>query len=94
MFDASTVDALRRFQAMAHLPVTGEFDAATKAKMADHRCGNADVANFVATGGRWPTTDLVYAFSEFSPDLSPAQCRQAIHQAFSTWAGFTRADLP
>lgn len=89
-FDDSTVEALRQFQVMAGLPVTGVFDEATKAKTAAPRCGNPDVSSFVATGGRWATTDLTYAFSEFSPDLDPARCRQAVHQAFSTWAGWTR----
>ncbi len=88
-FDDATRDALRSFQAMAGLPVTGELDDATRAKMIAPRCGNADVRSFVATGGRWPTTDLVYAFSEFSPDLDAARCRAAVHQAFSTWAGWT-----
>lgn len=89
-FDEATVEALRQFQAMAGLPVTGVFDEATKAKTSAPRCGNPDVSSFVATGGRWATTDLTYAFSEFSPDLDPAQCRQAVHQAFSTWAGWTK----
>lgn len=89
-FDDSTMEALRQFQAMAGLPITGIFDEATKAKTAAPRCGNPDIAAFVATGGRWATTDLTYTFSEFSPDLNPALCRQAVHQAFSTWAGWTR----
>ena len=89
-FDDSTAEALRQFQVMAGLPVTGVFDEATKAMTSAPRCGNPDAHGFVASGGRWATTDLTYAFSEFSPDLNPAQCRQAVHQAFSTWAGWTR----
>lgn len=89
-FDDSTAAALRQFQIMAGIPVTGVFDEATKAMTAAPRCGNHDARGFVATGGRWGTTNLTYAFSEFSPDLNPALCRQAIHQAFSTWAGWTK----
>ena len=89
-FDDSTAEALRQFQVMAGIPVTGVFDEATKAMTAAPRCGNHDAHGFVASGGRWATTNLTYAFSEFSPDLNPGLCRQAIHQAFSTWAGWTR----
>jgi hypothetical protein len=88
-FDAATTEALREFQRMSNLPETGEFDEATRDMTAMPRCGNTDVRSFVATGGRWPSNNLTYAFSEFSPDLTPAQCRQAVHQAFSTWAGWT-----
>lgn len=89
-FDDSTAEALRQFQVMAGIPVTGVFDEATKAMTAAPRCGNHDAHGFVASGGRWATTNLTYAFSEFSPDLNPGLCRQAIHQAFSTWAGWSR----
>ena len=89
-FDDSTAEALCQFQVMAGIPVTGVFDEATKAMTAAPRCGNHDAHGFVASGGRWATTNLTYAFSEFSPDLDPARCRQAVHQAFSTWAGWTR----
>lgn len=88
-FDDATEEALRRFQRMTGLQATGTLDEATRDMMAQPRCGNVDVKSFVTTGGRWPTTDLVYAFQEFSTDVSPAMCRQAVHQAFSTWAGWT-----
>jgi Matrixin/Putative peptidoglycan binding domain len=88
-FDAATEAALREFQMMANLPQTGTLTAETLAKMSSPRCGNPDVAGFVATGGRWASRNLTYAFQEFTPDLSPADCRQAVHQAFSTWAGWT-----
>ena len=35
--------AIREFQTMARLPVTGQFDAATVEKMHMPRCGMADV---------------------------------------------------
>jgi peptidoglycan hydrolase-like protein with peptidoglycan-binding domain len=104
-FDDATEEAIRQFQTMAGLPATGELDAATRDKMQQPRCGNPDitpvsnptilslvekdVAAFVATGGRWPTRNLRYAFQETGLDLPAASVRQAIHQAFSTWAGWT-----
>jgi Matrixin/Putative peptidoglycan binding domain len=103
-FDEATEEALRMFQKMAGLEVTGTFDASTRQKMGQARCGNPDVtpltnpsiaslvepgvAPFVATGGRWPTRALTYALQETGLDLSAAAVRQAIHQAFSTWAGW------
>jgi peptidoglycan hydrolase-like protein with peptidoglycan-binding domain len=89
-FDSETETALRQFQVMAGLEPTGTLTAETAKKMSAPRCGNSDIVGFVASGGRWATTDLTYAFSEFSLDLSADQVRQAVHQAFSTWAGWTR----
>jgi hypothetical protein len=104
-FDEATEEALRQFQQMAGLPVTGKLDKATREKMQQPRCGNPDItpvinptilslvdpdiAGFVATGGRWPTRNLRYAFQETGIDLPGPSVRQAIHQAFSTWAGWT-----
>ena len=104
-FDDATESALRAFQTMANLPVTGVLDAATREKIQQPRCGNPDVslpnptiasmgqpdlAAFVATGGRWPTSDLTYALQETGVDLPAATVRECVHQAFSTWAGWTR----
>jgi peptidoglycan hydrolase-like protein with peptidoglycan-binding domain len=104
-FDDATEEALKEFQKMAALPITGKLDKATREKMQQPRCGNPDiapvsnptilslvepdVAGFVATGGRWPTRNLRYAFNETGIDLPAPSVRQAIHQAFSTWAGWT-----
>jgi peptidoglycan hydrolase-like protein with peptidoglycan-binding domain len=104
-FDEATEEALRLFQERAGLPVTGKLDKATREKMQQPRCGNPDItpvsnptilslvepdlAGFVATGGRWPTRNLRYAFQETGVDLPAGSVRQAIHQAFSTWSGWT-----
>jgi hypothetical protein len=104
-FDDATEEALRLFQQYAGLEVTGELDAPTVEKMNQPRCGNPDItplsnpsiasmvepemAPFVATGGRWPTSQLTYAIQEGAVEVPAAQMRQAIHQAFSTWAGWT-----
>jgi peptidoglycan hydrolase-like protein with peptidoglycan-binding domain len=88
-FDAATEEALRNFQKMAGLVESGELDEATKEKMGAPRCGTPDVVSFVTTGGRWPTNNLVYSFDNLSADVTNAECRQAVHQALSTWAGYT-----
>jgi peptidoglycan hydrolase-like protein with peptidoglycan-binding domain len=103
-FDDATEEALRTFQKLAGLEITGELDAPTREKMTQPRCGNPDItpvsnptivslvepeiAPFVASGGRWPTRNLRYALQETGIDLPAPQVRQAIHQAFSTWAGW------
>ena len=86
-FDEATEEALRIFQKMASLPITGKLDKATREKMRQPRCGNPDitpvsnptilslvdpdVASFVATGGRWPTRNLRYAFQERGSTCPP-----------------------
>ena len=91
-FDENTAQALRRFQEFNHLPVTGELDEPTLALMSKPRCGFPDTttsADFVLQGSRWTNTNLTYAYSEFTPDLTQAQVRAAITQAFNLWAAVT-----
>jgi peptidoglycan hydrolase-like protein with peptidoglycan-binding domain len=114
-FDESTFVALRRFQQFSGLPVTGELDDATLAKMAMPRCGFPDVpaggrpatgggggmvapltdpaadpppipAAFTLQGSKWSTGNLRYRFQNFTADLTEAQCRAAITQAFTLWS--------
>ncbi len=89
IFDESTAIALQHFQEFNGLPVTGELDKATLALIHKPRCGFPDVAEFVLQGSKWNNTALTYGFSEFTPDLTPAQIRAAIEQAFSLWAAVT-----
>ncbi len=90
-FDANTAEALRRFQDFNGLPPTGELDQATLDLMQKPRCGFPDVRPdaFTLQGSKWTTTNLRYAYSEFSPDLTQAQIRSAITQAFNLWAAVT-----
>ncbi|HEV7240784.1 MAG TPA: matrixin family metalloprotease, partial [Thermoanaerobaculia bacterium] len=90
-FDANTAEALRRFQEFNRLPVTGDLDEATLALMRRPRCGFPDVESdaFTLQGSKWTTTNLKYAYSEFSPDLSQPQIRAALTQAFNLWAAVT-----
>jgi peptidoglycan hydrolase-like protein with peptidoglycan-binding domain len=89
VFDDATEEALRRFQAFNHLPVTGELDAAALERMGQPRCGFPDVAEFANTGRKWPSTNLRYGFQEFSTDLSNGEVIQAMEQALALWSAVT-----
>jgi len=88
-FDEQTVQALKTFQQTHHLPVTGELDAATLALMQQPRCGFPDTADFTLQGNKWNTNALRYGFQNFSGDLTQAQIRTAITQAFGLWSAVT-----
>ena len=90
--DASTKEAIKSFQAFAHLPVTGVLDQATVAKMNQARCANPDspgLDEFTTSGRRWATNNLRYAFQNFTPDIPENDIVLAIEQAFALWAGYT-----
>ena len=92
-FDNSTVEAVRRFQEFAGLPVTGVVDAATAAKVNEPRCGLPDpppgLAEFATSGRKWATNNLRYAFQNFTPDLTSGAITDAIEQALALWAAYT-----
>ena len=95
-FEDNTVAALRQYQAFHGLPVTGEVDDATSSMMAQPRCGFPDVppqssgiGEFTAQGNKWNKTALTYSFQNFTPDLTQAQVRTAVQQAFGLWSAVT-----
>ena len=93
VFDDATVEALRRFQGFAGLPVTGDLDEATREKMNEDRCGNFDTsphgAEFVTGAGKWSTNQLTYSFQNYTTDLPQDDIRWAIDEAFSFWSAET-----
>ena len=88
-FDDLTAAALRNFQKFNRLPETGELDPATAERMNQPRCGCPDTVAFAAAGQKWSTTNLRYAFQNFSSDLPSATIVTAIEQAFALWAAET-----
>jgi peptidoglycan hydrolase-like protein with peptidoglycan-binding domain len=84
-FDQNTTTALRAFQEKFGLPVTGVLDHDTLQLMSQPRCGFPDVAEYVLPGTKWDTNSLTYGFSEFTPDLTEAEIRAAVTQAFGLW---------
>ena len=85
-FDENTQQALSRFQKFNGLKVTGKMDKATLELMSRPRCGFPDTARFVAEGRKWNKTALTFSYSNFTPELTQAQARTALSQAFSLWA--------
>ena len=54
------------------------------------RCGFPDVAEFgILQGSKWNKTNLTYGYQNFTPDLTQAQTRTAIAQAFGLWSAVT-----
>ncbi|WP_081528217.1 matrixin family metalloprotease [Rubrivivax gelatinosus] len=93
-FDASTHEALLRYQAFFGLPATGVLDQATVDEIRRPRCGFPDLpsdalAEFASQGSRWQKLNLTYGFSEFSPDLDSNQARGAVRAALDLWANVT-----
>lgn len=100
-FDTDLTQAVRKYQQFHGLQITGVLDNKTQETMEMPRCGVADlengeevqintVASFVASGGKWPNTNLRYKFINGTPDL-PDNAEQAlIRQAFDVWASVTQ----
>ncbi|OKH56189.1 matrixin family metalloprotease [Scytonema sp. HK-05] len=90
-FDNATEEALRSYQQFHGLPVTGELDQATVAEMRKPRCGFPDrpsaigSGRFVAQGNRWDHTNITYRIVNFTADLTQAEIRTAVRQAFDLW---------
>ncbi|KAF2254664.1 putative M10A family peptidase [Trematosphaeria pertusa] len=81
--------ALKEFQRVAHIPQTGEYDAATATQLAKPRCGIPDkpgFENFAVAATRWDKFNLTYRFDTFSEELSADQVRSIISAAFAKWA--------
>lgn len=89
--------ALAEFQGFAGLKSTGIYDEETAAAMTKPRCGVPDKrsdsrkisANFTSEGSKWNKIALAYRFSNFTPDITPAQVRATIAGAFARWSAIT-----
>jgi hypothetical protein len=88
-FDDNTEQALRTFQGRFALEPTGQLDEATLNLLRKPRCGFPDVAEFVLAGTKWDKTALTYGYSEFTGDLTQAQVRSSLTQAFGLWGAVT-----
>jgi hypothetical protein len=85
--DAATSAALAKYQQFNALPVTGQFDAATRDAMTRPRCALPDSVRGMkfATTCRWNRADLTYALDTGTNDVAGQAEWDAIRAAFRTW---------
>ncbi|KAI0228015.1 Matrix metalloproteinase-20 [Lamellibrachia satsuma] len=96
----SLKEAIKSFQHMAGVPITGVMDKATRYAMFLPRCGVPDVLNmggvarkrkrrFVTQGSRWSSNHLTYKISKYTSDMSKDVVDAEIRRALNVWASVT-----
>jgi len=92
-FDEPTSNAVRYYQQHHALEVTGELDQPTIEMLQRLRCGNPDAGfGLLSVNGvrSWHAKRrFTYRFINGTPDLAGNTERQAIRNAFATWANAT-----
>ena len=91
-FDDNTEKALKLFQQINHLPITGDLNKETLNLMLRPRCGVPDIIEtrseleeFNLFGEKWDTTDLTYHFQNTTSDTEEGIIKEAIRAAFDAW---------
>lgn len=83
-------EALRVFQEASELPVSGQLDDATRARMRQPRCGLEDPFNQKTLKylllGRWRKKHLTFRILNLPSTLPPHTARAALLQAFQYWS--------
>ncbi|XP_043115156.1 matrix metalloproteinase-28 [Puntigrus tetrazona] len=94
--------AIREFQRLSQLPVTGGLDRVTLEKMSSPRCGVQDVwgqevigsltgprlrrRRSAQTGEKWHKRHLTYRIMNWPHNLFPSQVHMAVKTAFQLWS--------
>ncbi len=91
VYDEVLEQAVVLYQSQNALEPDGVVGPKTLTRMRAHRCGNPDVIPsngpqpFVISGSRWPTKGLRYSFDNTGVDLTEAQVRAVLRDAFDRW---------
>uniref|UniRef100_A0A8C9K5B1 Matrix metallopeptidase 19 n=1 Tax=Panthera tigris altaica TaxID=74533 RepID=A0A8C9K5B1_PANTA len=84
------MEALRAFQEASELPVSGQLDDATRARMRQPRCGLEDPFNQKTLKylllGHWRKKHLTFRILNLPSTLPPHTARAALLQAFQYWS--------
>ena len=99
----------RKYQKYAGIKETGILDLETKERMAAPRCGMDDFAalssdhaskfslflqvKFSVSLFSWKKSRLTYSIDAFSSDLSQAEIKRAIRNAYNTWSSVTNLEI-
>ncbi|XP_058601222.1 matrix metalloproteinase-28 isoform X2 [Onychostoma macrolepis] len=99
---AEVKSAIREFQWLSQLPVTGGLDRVTLEKMSSPRCGVQDTwgqrvssiftgrqlrrKRSAQTGEKWHKHHLTYRIMNWPRNLSPSQVHMAVKMAFQLWS--------
>lgn len=95
---SSVEDAIRQFQRMAGIPVTGKIDDETRRTMQLPRCGVSDrISNgnsarkkrYTIQGSKWAKRDLTYKIQQVTPRLPRLKVEREIARAFKVWSEVT-----
>jgi len=87
--------ALKHFQELGGLGITGKLDKETKDLMTAPRCGGVvrengdlDSSDFVLSGGKWEKKELTYHIAKYPSGgrLSNQEIDEQTHKAFEMWA--------
>ncbi|KAM4883328.1 matrix metalloproteinase-19 isoform 2-T2 [Thomomys bottae] len=84
------MEALRAFQEVSELPVSGQLDEATRARMRQPRCGLEDPFNQKTLKylllGRWRKKHLTFRILNLPSTIPSYKARAALLQAFRYWS--------
>lgn len=81
----SVKEAIETYQRFSHLPVTGEVDQATLAKMCQRRCCHPDNPHKASAVSKWNKNNLTWKFINYTSGLPQQEISNSINKGFALW---------